>query len=210
MVNSTRPRKSRGRKRDAHGLPFFLGFLRNPDRVGSVIPSSRFLERRIIEIGEVRHAGVVVELGPGTGGTTRAILRALGPEGHLLAIEIDPRFSDRLRKIDDPRLHVFNGSAADIAEALREYRLDAPDVVFSGIPFSTMPRDVGMAILEAIWSSLKPGGRFVAYQFRDRVAILARKIFGRPRIQVEALNIPPTRVFHWRKPESGATGARVG
>jgi phosphatidylethanolamine/phosphatidyl-N-methylethanolamine N-methyltransferase len=40
----------------------------------------------------------------------------------------------------------------------------------------------------------------VAYQFRDRVAILGRKLFGRPEVEMELLNAPPTRVFHWRKP----------
>jgi phosphatidylethanolamine/phosphatidyl-N-methylethanolamine N-methyltransferase len=61
-------------------LAFFLGFLRRPGAVGSVIPSSRFLERRLVEVGEVRARAWSVELGPGTGGTTRALLAAM-PEG---------------------------------------------------------------------------------------------------------------------------------
>lgn len=190
-----RVKSSRG-----HSLAFFLGFIRNPELVGSVIPSSRFLERRIIETGDVAHAKVVVELGPGTGGTTRAILEALPPEGRLLAIEIDPKFADRLRREADPRLLVYTGSAADIQTALDAYGLPGADVVFSGIPFSTMPRELGLSILESVWASLAPGGRFVAYQFRDRVAVLGRKLFGRPEVEMEVLNIPPTRVFHWRKP----------
>lgn len=198
-----RPKSKRG-----HSLAFFLGFIRNPDLVGSVIPSSRFLERRIIEIGDVARARVVVELGPGTGGTTRAILKALPPEGRLLAIEIDPKFADRLRREPDPRLLVHTGSAADIRQALDAHGLPGADVVFSGIPFSTMPRELGLSILESVWDSLSPGGRFVAYQFRDRVAVLGRKLFGHPTVQMEVLNIPPTRVFHWRKP-AAANGAPV-
>lgn len=192
--------RARAKSPRAHSLAFFLGFIRNPDLVGSVIPSSRFLERRIIETGDVAHAKVVVELGPGTGGTTRAILEALPPEGRLLAIEIDPKFADRLRHDADPRLLVYTGSAADIQKALDAHGLAGADVVFSGIPFSTMPRELGLSILEAVWASLAPGGRFVAYQFRDRVAVLGRKLFGRPEVEMEVLNIPPTRVFHWRKP----------
>ena len=68
---------------------------------------------------EIATANVVVELGPGTGGTTKALLQAMRPDAKLLAIEINPGFCDLLRDtIDDPRLIVHHGSAADIPEAL--------------------------------------------------------------------------------------------
>ena len=56
---------------------FLQDFLKRPREVGSIIPSSRFLERRIVRCAELRNASTVVELGPGTGGTTRAVLRAM-------------------------------------------------------------------------------------------------------------------------------------
>jgi phospholipid N-methyltransferase len=62
-----------------------------------------------------------------------------------------------------------------------------------------MPHDVGIEILQAVHDSLAPGGRFVAYQVRDRVETLGRKVFGRARIQTELLNVPPMRVFCWDK-----------
>jgi phospholipid N-methyltransferase len=182
-------------------LKFFQGFLREPQQVGSVIPSSRFLERRLVKISAVRDARTVVELGPGTGGTTHALLRALPGDARLLAIEIDAHFASLLaRQIRDPRLAVQEGSAGDIAAMLAAHRMEAPDVVISGIPFSTMPVAVGERILHAVWAVLAPGGRFVAYQFRDRVAVLGRRILGRPEVDVELLNVPPMRVYSWRKP----------
>ena len=181
-------------------VAFFQGFLREPQQVGSVIPSSRFLERRLVKVSAVRHARTVVELGPGTGGTTHALLRALPGEAKLLAIEIDPRFSAMLRaEITDPRFIVQAGSAEEIAGMLAAHGLPAPEVVISGIPFSTMSASVGENILRAVWNSLAPGGRFVAYQFRDRVAVLGRHILGRPEVDVELLNVPPMRVYCWRK-----------
>lgn len=182
-------------------LAFFQGFLREPQQVGSVIPSSRFLERRLVKISAVRDARMVVELGPGTGGTTHALLRALPTAAKLLAIEIDHHFATLLRtEITDPRFVVQEGSAADIGATLAANGLPAPDVVISGIPFSTMPARIGENILRAVWSTLAPGGRFVAYQFRDRVAVLGRNILGRPEVDVELLNVPPMRVYCWRKP----------
>ncbi len=182
-------------------LAFFQGFLREPQKVGSVIPSSRFLERRLVTISAVRHARMVVELGPGTGGTTHALLRALPAEARLLAIEIDHRFAAMLRtEIKDPRFIAHEGCAEHIAATLARAALPAPDVVISGIPFSTMPASTGENILRAVWAALAPGGRFVAYQFRDRIAVLGRHILGRPEVDVELLNVPPMRVYCWRKP----------
>jgi phospholipid N-methyltransferase len=140
----------------------------------------------------------VVELGPGTGGSTRTLLRALRPDAKLLAIEINPAFVKLLRtKIQDPRLIVHEGSATEITEALRQHGLAAPDLVLSGIPFSTIPKPVGRAILRSVRDALAPHGRFVAYQARDRVEILGREVFGRPRVQMEMLNVPPMRVYRW-------------
>jgi phosphatidylethanolamine/phosphatidyl-N-methylethanolamine N-methyltransferase len=188
-----RPRRNRG-------LAFFLGFVRYPRLVGSVIPSSRFLERRLTELAGIAGARLVVELGPGTGGTARAILDALPQESKLLAIEINPMFVSLLEAEADPRLLVHQGSAEHIGEALALYGLPRPDVVVSGIPFSTMPLALGRRVLQAVWSCLAPGGHFVAYQFRGRVALLGRKLLGAPEIDVELLNVPPVRLYSWRKP----------
>ena len=181
-----------------HPLAFFKGFLERPKEVGSIIPSSRWMERRITRTAEIATARVIVELGPGTGGTTKALLQAMGPDARLLAIEINPGFCDLLREsIDDPRLIVHHGSAADIPEALTKHELDAPDAVLSGIPFSTMPKALGISILESVKDSLAPGGRFVAYQFRDVVHTLGKKVFGPASVQLELLNVPPMRVYRW-------------
>jgi len=181
-------------------LAFLNGFLREPKGVGSVIPSSRFLERKMVRMAGVAQAESVIELGPGTGGTTRAILAAMPEAATLLAIELDPAFADHVRNIDDRRLIVHQGSAEHLAELIAAHRLRAPNAILSGIPFSTMPEDVGTRIIEAIRDVLAPGGCFVAYQFRGAVAERARPILGEPEVSPEFLNIPPMRVYRWRKP----------
>jgi phosphatidylethanolamine/phosphatidyl-N-methylethanolamine N-methyltransferase len=182
-----------------HRFAFLQGFLERPKEVGSIIPSSRFLERRIVRAAGVSDANVLVELGPGTGGTTRALLRAMKPGAHLLSIEINPRFVALLQEIDDPRLIVHHGSAADIDTTLGRYELPTPDVILSGIPFSTIARAAGRDILRSVHDALQPGGLFVAYQVRDRVESLGREVFGRARVQTEIFNVPPMRVYRWEK-----------
>jgi len=190
---------------DNHRVAFFQGFLRNPKQVGSIIPSSRFLERRIVRTIGARSARTVVELGPGTGGTTRAVLAAMPPGSRLLAIEAREDFARLLGELDDPRLISHHGSAEDISAILRQHDLPAPDVVFSGIPFSTMPKPVGQGIIRAVWESLAEGGRFVAYQFRGQVMVLGRDLLGHPEVELELLNVPPMHFYSWHKP-NGAAG----
>lgn len=181
-------------------LEFFREFLRHPRQIGSVIPSSRFLETRLIKVAGVADARLVVELGPGTGGTTRAFLGVLGQASKLLAIDVDPLFVSMLEADPDPRLIAHSGGAEDIRDALSRHELSSPDVVISGIPFSTMPSSLGRRILAEVWASLSPGGCFVAYQFRGEVAELGREIMGEPEVEAELLNIPPMRVYRWVKP----------
>lgn len=182
----------------ADRLAFLVGFIRDPSGVGSVAPSSARLERRLVRNARIAEARTIVELGPGTGGTTRAFLRAMGPQARLVAIELDPVFHARLSDtIRDPRLFVEHGSAERIAEFLAARRLPAPDAIVSGIPFSTMPQAVGERIAAAVADVLAPGGRFVAYQVRPRVAEFTSPHLGAPKFEWEAWNIPPMRVFTW-------------
>ncbi len=181
-------------------IAFLRGFVAHPEQVGSVIPSSHVLEQRLVRSARLLHARCLVELGPGTGGTTRAFLRAMPATAHLLAIELNEDFAARLRaSIRDPRLTVVQGSAEFIDRFLTEHGLPAPDAVISGIPFSTMPREVADRIAAEIARVLAPGGRFVAYQVRPHVADYASPYLGQARREWEVINIPPVRVFTWTR-----------
>jgi phospholipid N-methyltransferase len=178
---------------------FLQEFLKHPLQVGSVIPSSRFLERRIVEAAGINSAKTIVELGPGSGGTTRAILRAMGHDAELLSIELNPHLYALVSRIEDDRLIAHLGNARGLREIISMYGLSAPDIIISGIPFSTMSPISGSQILESISSVLKPGGRFVAYQVTKRVASLCPPFLGPWQMDVELFNIPPMRVYRWEK-----------
>ncbi|MCU0605513.1 MAG: methyltransferase type 12 [Desulfobacterales bacterium] len=178
---------------------FFHEFLKHPLQIGSVIPSSRFLEKRILETSGVASAGTIVELGSGTGGTTRAILSEMPRHARLLSIEINPQLHAKVQKISDDRLIAHLGNACELKRILDRYGLDRPEVVISGIPFSTMSHRSGVQVVEAISSLLAPNGRFVAYQVTTRVAELCRPLLGAGQMEIELLNIPPVRVYQWEK-----------
>ena len=180
-------------------LLFLEEFLRHPLQVASITPSSRFLERRIVEAAGVKSARTIVELGPGTGGTTRAILGAMAPDARLLTIELSQHLHALVSRIEDRRLIAHQGDARELGRIISEHALAAPEAVISGIPFSTITPEAGREILEAIYALLTPGGRFVAYQAKKRVATLS-PLFPEPaKADLELLNVPPLRIFRWEK-----------
>lgn len=188
---------------------FFQAFLRSPRVVASVIPSSPFLVRRIVKAADPASARVVVELGGGTGGTTRAMLRAMNPQAKMMVIERTAEFINTLDGIDDPRLEVVHGCASGIGTELERRHLPDADVVISGIPFSTIEPELCEEIVTAVNDALAPGGRFVAYQFTDRVADYAKPVMGAPEVEIEFVNVPPIRLFIWRKDGLSRDAGRV-
>jgi phosphatidylethanolamine/phosphatidyl-N-methylethanolamine N-methyltransferase len=178
---------------------FLQEFLKHPLQIGSIIPSSGFLEQRILDVAGIKSAKTIVELGSGTGGTTRAILGTMAHNARLLSIEINPRFHAMVKAIEDDRLIAHLGSASELGKIISAHGLDAPDVIISGIPFSTLDNAEGCRVIEAVSSLLAPSGRFVAYQVSKRVATLCRPVLGPERMRLELLNIPPMRVYQWEK-----------
>ena len=202
MKTPAQPRASTARQ----SLEFFKGFLKNPREVGSVIPSSRFLTRRTLDCGDIAHARVIVELGPGTGVLTRHALQRMRPDARLVAIEISSDFVEVLRKeMPDPRLYIHHGSATEIEAALEKVGETKADLVMSGIPFSTLEHGVGFATLQAAKRVLSRDGRFVAYQFRSVVKDLGEPVFGaRPETHSGFWNVPPMKIYVWRQSEARA------
>ncbi|MDZ7700239.1 MAG: methyltransferase type 12 [Deltaproteobacteria bacterium] len=185
-------------------MVFFRQFLKHPLQIGSIIPSSRFLEQRVLQSAGVASARTIVELGPGTGGTTRAILRTMPPQAKLLSIEINPYFHSLISGIQNDGFIAHLGDACELEDITSTYDLGRIDAVISGIPFSTMSYETACRVLNAISALLTTNGRFVAYQVRSRVASLCRPYLGPEENELEPLNIPPMRVYQWVKKEDRA------
>jgi len=149
---------------------FFQEFVKYPLQIGSIIPSSRFLEQHVVKAAGVCTAKIIVELGPGIGGMTRAILHAMDHHAKLLSIEINPNFHAFLNCIEDDRLIAHLGNAHELKDIIYKYGLNKADVVISGIPFSTMSHTFGSHLIETILSILSPRGRFIAYQLSKRIS----------------------------------------
>ncbi|WP_442506074.1 class I SAM-dependent methyltransferase [Novipirellula sp. SH528] len=180
----------------------FRAWMKQPTQVATICPSSPFLTENIADRDCIRNASSVVELGPGAGGTTLALLSQMRPDARLLAIEKTDVFREALDEIADPRLTSQIGDACDLTGLLEQHQFGRADVIVSGIPFSAIPPVVAKNLVQSIHQALKPGGAFIAYQVRSDVERLARPLFGPATTERIPINIPPLTVFTWRKIEA--------
>jgi phosphatidylethanolamine/phosphatidyl-N-methylethanolamine N-methyltransferase len=183
---------------------FLQGFLREPRRVGAIAPTSTGLARRMAARAGAGRARAVAELGAGTGVITRELLRALPDDGRLWAFEIHPPFVEHLRAtIDDPRLTVVAQSAATIGEVAAGAGLPGFDAVVSALPFSLFGAEQTAALVHAARLALRPGGRFVALQYRPTyLPPFLRAEFGSVAREIYPWNLPPALVLRARAPRA--------
>ena len=179
---------------------FIKNAILKPKEVAYFFPSSKALIQAIARKAELKEAKHIIELGPGTGGTSKGILAEMADDAELCAVEINKGFAEHLSKsIDDPRFKVCHDGAQNLTKILENLKWPHADVIVSGIPFSTLPPDIAQEIIQSIFQNIKPGGLFVAYQLRDRVGQLATPLFGAAVVHWEYKNFPPMRIFIWEK-----------
>ncbi|MDO7834162.1 methyltransferase [Sphingobium sp. HBC34] len=187
---------------------FFRQFVKHPGMIGSVIPSSATLVERMLDQVDWRNTRLFVEYGPGVGTFTRPILERLPADAMLLTIDLNLDFVAYLEaEIDDPRLRVVHGSAADVRRFIKEAGHYQADYVLSGIPFSTLPEGVGQAICVETQAALRPGGAFLIYQYSRFVRRFLTPVFGCVTDSLEWRNIPPCRIIRAIKQETLAQAA---
>lgn len=188
-------------------LRLFGRFLRHPQTVGAIAPSSPVLARAMIKDVNFRGAARIVELGPGTGSFTRAILERIGPLARFVAIELDATFADDVGR-RWPTIECVNASAETLSSIARERDLVPIDHVISGLPFASLPGPMTRQILDGIRDTLRPGGTFTTFQYLHAYRLGPAAVFRRtatahfgapPERRVVWRNIPPAFVLSWRK-----------
>lgn len=173
--------------------------------MGAIVPSSRYLAKKMIEGIDFENAGCIVEYGPGTGVFTDGLLLNRKPETLLVLFETDNAFFRLLKNKygNIENLYVINDSAEHIGKYLAELHINRVDCVISGLPFASLPKNISESILSATKSYLKPGGLFITFQYTLFKKSLIARFFTKISITRELRNIPPAYVLRCENCPSG-------
>lgn len=186
---------------------FFQEVFRNWKTVGAVAPSSPALARRMMESAQVGRAAHVLELGPGTGAFTGAILDTMPHGCEYLGIELNGPFVDSLRG-RFPGLRFEQGGAQEFDFSAYLAEREPFDVIVSGLPWTAFPPDLQQAILGNVLPHLRPGGRFATFAYygfhllsggRRFRSLLHDHLPGVETSRVVWANLPPAFVYVGRK-----------
>ncbi|MEZ2131979.1 MULTISPECIES: phospholipid N-methyltransferase PmtA [unclassified Sinorhizobium] len=187
-----------GKKFDEE-IRFFKGMIQRPKTVGAIAPTSSITARRMASVVNPSSGLPVLELGPGTGVITKAILaRGVQPE-NLVAIEYSTDFYQHLKRAY-PGVHFINGDAFDLDRTLGVLRNQRFDSVVSGLPLLNFPMQARVKLLESLFDHLPPGRPVMQISYGPVSPIIARP--DRYHIQhydFIVRNIPPAQLWIYRR-----------
>lgn len=175
---------------------FFRRWLANPLQMGSVVPSSASLCRRVVAQTTRSADEIVVELGAGTGVISRALLAAGMPPERLFVVEIVPSLTKHLKRVL-PGVQVIEGDARDLAGLLPAEWHGRVGTAICGIPLVLLPVAEQRRFIAAM-AAIAPGRGFLHYSYCATSPLPARKhnLVAR-REAWTPLNFPPASVWRY-------------
>jgi phosphatidylethanolamine/phosphatidyl-N-methylethanolamine N-methyltransferase len=179
---------------------FIRSWIERPLSIGAVTPSGKILARTMARYVDPNSTGPVVELGPGTGPVTEALVEAGVEPSRLVLVEFNPKFCHLLRS-RFPDATLVQGDAYGMRRLLETLLLQPAAAVVSGLPLITKPIKMRLRLLRDAFDLMLPGAPFV--QFTYSVAAPLPKRFGGFSVEASEriwMNIPPARVWVYRRP----------
>lgn len=187
-----------GKKFDEE-IRFFKGMMQGPKTVGSIVPTSSITARKMASVINPHSGLPVLELGPGTGAITKAILsRGVKPE-KLVAVEYSTDFYEHLVRLY-PGVNFINGDAFNLDKTLGSMKDQTFDSVVSAVPLLNFPMQARIALLESLLDRLPAGRPVVQISYGPVSPIIARP--DRYHIQhfdFIVRNIPPAQLWIYRR-----------
>jgi phosphatidylethanolamine/phosphatidyl-N-methylethanolamine N-methyltransferase len=176
---------------------FFRRWMANPLQMGSIVPSSPALCRRVARHAHAAPDEAIIELGAGTGVVTQALLHKGLPPSRLFVVEIVRAMADHLRAELPPAANVIEGDARRLPELIPPEWHGKIGTVVVGIPLVLLPFAEQRRFIDAI-EAVAPGRGFILYSYCI-TSPLPWKKHGLT-VKREAwtpLNIPPASVFRY-------------
>ena len=193
-------KKPRGRDRFEDETRFLRSWLERPLVTGAVAPSGKILAQTMASYVDPRRPGPVVELGPGTGPVTDALLRRGIEQERLILVEYNEDFCQLLMR-RFPRATIVRGDAYAAGDVLADVISEPACGVLSSLPLLTKPLDQRLDLLSAAHDMLAANAPFVQFTYGVKPPIPARSHdYTATRSDRIWLNFPPARVWVYRRP----------
>jgi phosphatidylethanolamine/phosphatidyl-N-methylethanolamine N-methyltransferase len=178
---------------------FLRSWIEKPLHMGAVMPSGKLLARTMAQYVDIDSDGPVVELGPGTGAITSALIEHGVDQKRLVLVEYNPGFCALLRD-RYPQAKVVQGDAYTLRDSLWNVLQVRASAVVSGLPLVTKPMLTRLKLIRDAFLALEPGAPFVQFTY-SVVPPIPKSL---PGVSTEAseriwMNLPPARVWVYRK-----------
>jgi phosphatidylethanolamine/phosphatidyl-N-methylethanolamine N-methyltransferase len=178
---------------------FLRSWIEKPLHVGAVMPSGRPLARTMAQYVDRHATGPVIELGPGTGAITSALVDHGIDQKRLVLVEYNPSFCALLRD-RYPQAKVVQGDAYRLRDTLWNVLAAPATAIVSSLPLVTKPMLTRLRLIRDAFATLSPGAPFVQYTY-SVVPPIPKSL---PGVSTEAseriwMNLPPARVWVYRK-----------
>jgi phosphatidylethanolamine/phosphatidyl-N-methylethanolamine N-methyltransferase len=178
---------------------FLRSWIEKPLHMGAVMPSGKLLARTMAQFVDVDSSGPVVELGPGTGAITKALIDRGIDQKRLVLVEYNPGFCALLRD-RYPQAKVVQGDAYTLRDSLWDVLSMPASAIVSGLPLVTKPMLTRLKLIRDAFLALAPGAPFVQFTYSVAPPI-PRSL---PGVSTEAseriwMNLPPARVWVYRR-----------
>ena len=179
-------------------MQFIRTWMEKPISTGAVMPSSRVLARAMARYVDPNSTGPVIELGPGTGPVTEALVRHGVDPARLVLVEFNPDFC-RLLRTRYPAATVVQGDAYRLRRLLESHVGEPAAAVVSGLPLVTKPLRTRLRLISEAMTLLADGAPFVQFTYA-MLPPIPKELSG---IRAEAseliwMNLPPARVWVYR------------
>jgi phosphatidylethanolamine/phosphatidyl-N-methylethanolamine N-methyltransferase len=185
---------------------FIKRWLDNPKATGAVSPSGRFLARAMASYVDPDVDGPIIELGPGTGPVTEALIERGIPQERLILVEYDASFCKLLAR-RFPKARIVQGDAYRLLDTLRPVLRDRAAYIVSSLPLLTRPERGRLNLLREGLELMRPEGAFIqfTYGLASPVPLTSRMSGFHFRAETSHnvwLNLPPARVWVYRAAEA--------
>ena len=182
---------------------FVWAALTRQRQTGGLVPSQRFLIKKMISPVPPAYKGVLLELGAGIGALTLRLAERC-PEARIVAWEIQPDLARQARiNLDEAgvgaRVELINGSAEQLIPDMKQRGIAPADFVISGVPLANLGKARSDRVIGSAHDALGRGGMYVQFQHSTHHQEAIKERFRSLRTVTVLLNIPPAVVYYASK-----------